>query len=470
MTSPVVIVGGGIAGLLAAVLVRERDASRPTILVEQRHVLGGLLGKIDAGVFGTFDLGMHTMTETGIPELDRLFWSLLPERDWHVFSGKARDISGAFFRGKMQLHTHYPDARALGAELHAKCLGDFFQNLQGASSQDEGLNLLNYADIRFGPMIAREIVDPIVRKTYHLGAEEIALLAAKLLPLDRIALLDERSTLELMASPLLRARVAFPEQRHLDLKYSSGRGSYYPRRFGIHRVIDALETRALTAGVEVLKETSVCSIARVGDRAASVKLGRHGATREITELAHLYWCAGQVPLAIHLGALREDLVFSTPLTTVVVNFLFDAPARMADLYYFYCFDAPHPTYRVTNFSAYCPGAPRAGGFPVCVELLMQPGCATDAESCTSLALAELRGFGVLAATTKTLFASVAVLERGFPVPSVQNMTSMNTVRHDIQSLGLRNLTALGALAEPGLFFQTDVVADVFRKLTVRSYA
>ena len=63
-----------------------------------------------------------------------------------------------------------------------------------------------------------------------------------------------------------------------------------------------------------------------------------------------------------------------------------------------------------------------------------------------------------------------VLERGFPLPSLTNMRSLGVIRNDIRSLELRNLTMLSVLSEPGLFFQTDVVADVFRKVMTRQHA
>ena len=469
MRKPVLIIGGGISALLAALLVRQTDAKSPIFVVEQGVELGGLLGKVDGGPFGRFDLGMHTMTETDIPELDQLFWSLLPEDEWYVFSGKLRDLSGSFYRGSLQTHTHYPDLRSLDPGVYTRCLADFFLNLQRPQASDVG-NIRDYAQGRFGPVITAEVVDPIVRRTYRLPAGQTDLLASKLLPLDRVGLFDEATFRDLMGSPLLRARVAYPDQRNLDLEYSSGKGSYYPKNFGISRVIDAMEERALAVGVTVLKQASVLSVSRVAGRVDAITLGMGAVTRTIADLGHLYWCVGLVPIGKHLGVYRDTLVFDAPLTTAIVNFLFDKPAQMADLYYFYCFDTPHSTYRVTNFSAYCPGAPRAGGFPLCVELLLEPGAPVDAESCATQARSELAAFGVLQEDTKALFTSVKILERGFPLPSLTNMRSLDVIRNDIKALEIRNLTMLSVLSEPGLFFQTDVVADVFRKVMAGQHA
>jgi hypothetical protein len=468
MANPVVIVGGGISALLAALLVRRTDTKSPVFVVDQAAELGGLLGKIDGGPFGRFDYGMHTMTETGILELDQLFWALLPEDEWHVFGGKMRDLSGAFFRGTLQTHMHHPDLRLLPADLYARCLADFFINLQRPQAH-EVCNMREYARARFGPVIADEVVDPIVRKVYRLPLEQTDTLASMLPPLDRVGLFDEPTFRDLMASPFLRARIAYPEQRNLDLDYSSGHGSYYPKNFGIHRVIDAMEDRAVRAGVTVLKQTTVRSIAHAADRVDSITLSTGSDTQTITAPGHLYWCVGLPPLAKHLGVYRDGLAFDAPMTTAIVNFLFDTPAQVGDLYYFYCLDAPHATYRVTNYGNYCPGASRAGGFPLCVELLLEPGVSLDAKTCEAMARSELGTFGVLAEGTKTLYTSVKILERGFPRPSLTNMASLDVIRHDLRALELSNLTMLSILAEPRLFFQTDVVVDVFRKVMSRAH-
>src|SRR5262249_57809697 len=106
-------VGGGTSGLLAALLARRACPDAEIHLIEQSPELGGLLRKIDGGPFGSFDCGMHTMTETGIAELDGLLRGLLPDDYWHNFSGSRRDLSGMVFQGKLSHHAHHVDLRLL---------------------------------------------------------------------------------------------------------------------------------------------------------------------------------------------------------------------------------------------------------------------------------------------------------------------------------------------------------------------
>jgi protoporphyrinogen oxidase len=317
-----------------------------------------------------------------------------------------------------------------------------------------------FALARFGAEISRRVIEPIITRTYGRAAREISTLAAALLRLDRVVMFNEPFFKELMGSPRLRACVAYPEQRNLDLAFASGRGSYYPRAFGIHRVIDALVDRCQSLGVEILTSTSLrhVRLAGSGIRELALDGGRTVASSQV------HWSAGVIPLARQLGVMPANMPSDPPMTTAIVNFLFDHPGEMGDLYYFYCLDAGYRTYRVTNFTAYCPGAPRAGGFPLCVELLLPPGHSTDGEALKAEALKELRDFGILPSWTRTLFSDVKVLERGFPLPSLANMALIEASRKAVIELGLENLTMLGVLSKPKVFFQTEVVRDVYQTL------
>jgi protoporphyrinogen oxidase len=468
MKRPIVIVGGGISALLAATLERRIDADAPIVVVEHSREVGGLLRKIDGGCFGSFDCGMHTMTETGIPELDTLFWQLLPDHKWHHFAGRDRDLSGVYFHGKLQHNAHHADLRHCDKSLYRDYLADFFLNIQH-SAQSSASNMHDYARQRFGNLIAEKVVDPVVRKTFHLSPREVDPWAAKLIPLDRIVLFDEAPFIELMASPLLRERLAYPEQRKLKLEYSSGRGSYYPADYGIHRVIDALSDRLRRQNVQILTETHIAHMTRESGRIHAVLLKNKDGTQEIANLGRLYWTVGLPQLAKQAGVTLEGVEFDAPLQTVIVNFLFDRPPDTGDLYYFYSFDPSHSAFRITNYGNYCPGAARENGHPLCVEMLLDMPAATDKAACASLALNQLHDFGILPRGTRTLFSSSVALASGFPRLSCRNVCALERIRAAIDALEVTNLTTLGIFARPGLFFQTDVLIDTYRQIMERTF-
>ena len=82
----IVIIGGGITGLLAGLIWAEQKRYK-VIIIEKNRDVGGLLGKINYKNYGIFDIGMHTMFDTGNKDLDKLLFSLLPEKKWQISKG-----------------------------------------------------------------------------------------------------------------------------------------------------------------------------------------------------------------------------------------------------------------------------------------------------------------------------------------------------------------------------------------------
>lgn len=464
-----IVVGGGITGLLAACLLRRRDAHARVVLVENAPVLGGLLGKVDGGAFGTFDLGMHTLTETGIAGCDAFFRSLLPEDEWYEFRGEKRDVTGLFFEGRLQTHIQFPDLGSLPEATHRACVVDFFENLERHPEIVPTDDLRAFGENRFGPKITDAVLEPFARKTYGRPARDIHPMAAHLVPLGRVGFLGERAFQALISAPQVRARVAYPDQRKLPLEYASRAGSLYPRRFGIHRVIDALETRAGELGVEIRKSCRVAALEASRGRLEVVTLeDAEGKTRVSGDL-ELSWTTALPGLAHSLGVVPPGLELDTPRTTVVVNFLLREPRALADLYHFFCFDPRFAAYRVTHFTNYCPGAPRAGGQPVSIELVLDSKEAGTPAELAARGEAELRAFGVLGAGDTPLFRTATVLARGFPMLTTRNVRALDELRGRIREAA-ENVTLLGILSRTGLFLQTDILADTWRRLAEGAHA
>jgi hypothetical protein len=93
-----------------------------------------------------------------------------------------------------------------------------------------------------------------------------------------------------------------------------------------------------------------------------------------------------------------------------------------------------------------------------------PDAETHGVDLAKLAVDEFGRFGIADAATKTLFAKAEVLDAGFPMPSVANVDALRGDREAIRERGLENVSLVGLQAEDHLFFQTDVLADAYRKL------
>jgi len=177
MTRAIVVVGGGIAGLTAAWLLRQKYPSDQITVVERAPHLGGLLTTFDYGQFGPFDCGMHWMTETGVQEIDDMHFGLLPEKEWVLLEGSRRDLSGLFYSGKLQLNSQYPDLRELDRERYRACLASFFTNLSEQPVHPTADDLLGYARAQFGPLIADTVIAPIASKVHGTEAENLGSMA-----------------------------------------------------------------------------------------------------------------------------------------------------------------------------------------------------------------------------------------------------------------------------------------------------
>jgi phytoene dehydrogenase-like protein len=454
-----VIVGGGVAGLLAALLLAE-CGGRKVVVIERESQVGGLLRCFDYGEYGVFDYGMHNMYETGIAPLDEMLFGLLPKDDWQILEGGARDLAGVVFNGVVQHNSPFPDLRTLPRKQWDSCVLGFFRQLE--TQESEGYDTAwEYLSTRLGTPVA-EVIDAALHKQFGKLAQELAPFATRLTTLSRVVMFSEEPFADLMASPILRDRLAWPEQRTLPAQWESGRRAYYPRKYGMHRVINALLVRLQAAGVELLTDAQVKWLERDAQRVTSLTI-EYGVTRRSISPQRVFWTSGLPAVAQLLGLDLSGYRFDSPRKTVVVNLLLRQPPNMGDLYYLYCYEPGCHTFRITNFTGYCEGAPRAGGWPISVELLLDAPLPSS-EGMKRLALDELKRFKVIVSDEDVMFSAVEPLATGFPMPSVNNFNVLSDLRKRIAGARLSNLTLLGILSEENVFFQRDVLAQTWNKL------
>ena len=454
-----VVVGGGISGLVAACVLAERG--RRVTVIEAEKQLGGLLRKLDYGPHGAFDCGMHNMYETGVRDLDDLLFGLLPADEWQLLEGERRDLAGVYVNGRLQVNSPYLDLRDLPGDTRRVLLGDLMLSLTrpGTGVPVSGGD---FARLHFGNAIAEHAIHPAMQKLFRRNPDELDSFASRLIPLSRVVMFDEAEQLDLMQSGQLRDRLAFPDQRRLPLQWSANRRSYYPKRYGMYRVIDALRDRITCAGGRILCNAKLDAINTGPNGITDVSFSIDGAVGHVGAVGQLVWTVSLPALVPLLGLPRHSTAKpDKPLRTVVTNLLLRHPAKLGGLYYFYCYDPRFECFRVTDYTAYCDGAVSEKGRALCHEMLVNDRSLDTPEELAQRAIHELLTMGVIAEENDVVFARTEVLASGFPMPTLNNSRILEGMRTQIRDLGIRNLLLSGIMAEPGLFFQRDVLAHTY---------
>jgi protoporphyrinogen oxidase len=467
---PIVVIGSGLSGLMLARMIKlYRDPEADIIIVERDETIGGQYGSFNYNESGYFDIGMHIYYESCIPEIDRLFTELLPENEWNILEGNYKDVQGLFFNGKLQVDTPCVDLRNLPEGHWEKYASEIFLTIKNSKDKKLTPNSNAYEVLKnhFGKVIADEIFVPVLEKLYLTHPSNLDELATLFTPINRVALFEKELMQDLMKSDEIRARICYPDQFTLPLYRTNNYRGFYPKQYGMFRVLEKLKSLLESQGVRFLTSSTVSNLEVKNNLAKSITVNDKAGNTEVITVKELFWTAGLPSLANALKIDMSDMVYDRKNTeSIYVNFLFDKMPLMDKLYYFYCFDKGYRTFRVTNYTSYCPDAAGERGYPVCVEFWARVDDSKADEDTVSMAKAELKSFGVIDDSYGVNFSKVEKSPGGgFPLPSVKNISNMNAINEKIKELHIKNIIPTGVLSGKNVFFIKDVLIDAYRKVT-----
>lgn len=466
-----VIVGGGIAGLMIARMIRaHRDQYADIVVVERDSHFGGQYSCVDYGEQGgRFDHGMHIYYDCCIPEVDSLFTSIWPDTEWHVYEQNWKDAAGIYVNGRLQTLTPWVDLRDWPEEKLRAALADIMLAVRADKSAtgEPAVDAYTWLTRHYGRTLADEVYVPILRKLYCHHASELSSQVIKISALNRVVMFDAPVMLDLMKSESLRARLGYPDQYALPHYRRNNQRAIYPKEFGFYRAMDRLRDVVQEEGARLAPNTTVENVRVVDRRIDVVRL--RSTTGEVTDIdgvTEMYWTSGLPALAKSLGVDFTDLAVDVRPAGWYVHFLLDTPPNMDRLYYFYSFEPGTRTFRVTNYSAYCPGAATERGYPLCIEFWSEPGDSTQIADAIESATGELERFGVISNRASIRYSNAQRVGAGggMPLPTVKNARAMATLRSRIRQQGITNLRPAGVMAEPDVFFVPEVLADAWHKV------
>jgi protoporphyrinogen oxidase len=244
MKLSLLVVGGGIAGIVAALRARLRGDD--VTLIEKEPTLGGLLASLRPGSGAHwFDHGTHIPAPTGNLELDRVLFERIVGSEWTTLP---RMKAATFWNGKLGAESPCLDLRTLAPAAYAAVLREMLVAAPAASGVPEQLG--QQLTAAYGPEMVRWVFAPVLRKFFNEGVETLAVDAHQLFGLSRFICAEAAQTCELKRDPALDRKLAFHSYRDAGPS-NHGVGGYYPREGGAGRWIDGLETQLKEAGVVI---------------------------------------------------------------------------------------------------------------------------------------------------------------------------------------------------------------------------
>jgi protoporphyrinogen oxidase len=468
----VVIAGAGMTGMMCALKLTEKIPGSRIVIFDKAPLTGGMYNSVVQGDGKIFDHGMHVIYESCNPEVDELYFKVMPASEWNILEKNRKDIAGAYFRGNLQNYSHYVDLRSFPEVEKTEFIGSLFLNL-GKSANNAPSTALGFLRSHFGDCIAEKVHKPLLKSLYSIDPEKLDTFAVKTTALERVVLFDSTTMSDLMKAEAIRSRIAYPDQLNLPPYRTNNQRALYPKKFGMANFIQELQKKLVSCGVRILTNTSLLELVTDGTEIKEVYLSGSDGGRQNISVEKMLWTGGWPALAAAFKVNMADLPFQRGIKIVYVNITLDEPPLMDDLYYFYCYDTGYASFRVTSYSNYCPDAAKDGAYPLCVELWpSRLGLAAETlsdDECEQMAIAELRKMGVINDTHTVTGIKAGSRGSEFPLPTVENKTSLAEVKARVNQINLSNIIVAGIMAEDGLFFIPDILNDATAKIQTADF-
>lgn len=448
----IVIPGGGIAGLFAALVVKDLRPDANVVVIESENKLGGLLSElVHEGV--SFDTGVHTFYETGFPEIDSLLFSITPDGGWNKLSGLKRDVGGIFQEGQLNLGNSYLNFLNLPNDQLGVLQESFFENF--ISSRE--LNLSNayvYLESKFGPDLVNKGLSEYITKFTGADPRTISTSVTSILPLSRVNLFGEVAHRARISDKEWNSRISYPNQRSLPDFLIPSRSAYYPSNYGTKLYIDALVAQLKSLGVIFKTNAKVVSLSK------SILITDKG---DEIEFDLCLWAIHPMVLTRLIsepyeGFSKSDLV---PMNTAIVSYLLRNEPKVSDLYYAYDSTPGHLTHRFSSPANFCLKSKVGDLFRFTNEVVYHQELTEN--QIRDRSSQELIQMGIF--ESQDIEACyVSRVPGGYPNLNAEASSSLE--KYLRESLGMlpSSILAIGIMSEPNLFFQNDVLVNVYNKL------
>jgi protoporphyrinogen oxidase len=448
-----VVVGGGVVGIVASILLSEKFSK--VLLIEGADACGGLLKTVqdDAGVH--YDIGTHFPGTTNEEGLDQLLFGSAEEmeRDYNTFSELR---TGSYFNGKWNPENPTVDARFLPEDLYRSGVSELLE----IDNDSEAPDLLTFLYETIGPTFTDHIALPVVKKLYGIDPSKLSSRSSVgYFGVNRLIMLNSSVTNQLKKLPVYDKKLGFHTARdHQDyLKETQAKRQLYlyPKdNKGVSLWVDRLLEKARDAGVQIMTSARITKILHENQRIKGLMLQSMDAP---IECDFVCWTI-PVAMALRLADIKVETPPPQLKTAAIFHYSYDSGLVNRQHHYVWNWDPTFHSFRITLYQNMMSNCDIGG--KLSAEVL------TDPQTADQLTLEEIDGeirrMGLVSIDAKVTSALKQVIHNTFPIPSLdfaENTKKINAAA----SKQFGNMMVAGRNSGD-LWFQGDVLRDIYTKV------
>ena len=427
-----VVVGGGSAGILAALLAKE--SCDQVYLIESGDELGGLLRSQTIEGFD-YDIGTHFLPETNNPKIDQLLYGT-ESHIQELFISLDHMHAANYFNGQWNHNSHLIDCRVLPTAIYQQGLVDLL-HLQPETEPESDFSA--YLDTTYGATFAKHIYHPLLQKIFAIPVAEMDKAVLDIFSLQRLILGSPHIAEQLKQLAFFDQRLGFHDcsQGKPDSRY------FYPKQGGIGQWCRSLEQKLVEQKIHILKQTSIEAIESKDGKVVCLKLHKH----DSIDCSHLLWTAPPVFLLKSIGENGDNmpqLEGRVRLRNSIICHIESHTPFPLKAHYAYCFDEGFSSFRFTFYENFRSG--NSGKYHLTLEIL----CAdipdkSDIETTVRNEMLQLKLIDHLDAISKL---HIEVIRNTFPVYD-QNFLNNSALLCQTIEENFSNVCVLGRFSGKG---------------------
>lgn len=431
----IVIVGGGVAGVVAALALKGK--CRVT-LVEKERECGGLMRTFTNRDGIEFDYGTHVLSETGNEEIDALLFERIRTDAWRRFQVHR---TASYFGGKLYAQSPHIDLRSLPPPLYARAVSELLEERQEVAGPQG--NWAEQLTQTYGPTVTEYVHRPAMRKVFACELED--LLPDNFFALRRFVAFDTVKSRELKKDAALDAKLGFANCDDSVPTLSS----YYPKVGAVGQWMENICDELKQAGVTLANGRTVAKIDHVGGEVNAIILD----SGLRLPCDRLLWTASPVPLLRAMGlGLPSKRVGMRSVS--FFHFCFDRPFLSSN-YYVTNYDESFASFRITLY----PNLQETvsdGNYRCTVEVIGDDAPRAEEKKIRI----ELEEMGLVRKNAKTISCTTDFLRMGFPIMT-RDLQDASNEQVELVKRSTRRVELLGR-AKGDIWSLVDIPLEAHR--------